>query len=236
MRGDAAVEAQLSVGDAQVTTGDIHLLSAVGSHGSLHQAAEALGRSYAHAHRRVVTLEGALGPLVERRRGGAGGGGSELTQPAVMLIRQFRLLEQTLRWVAAGESTIVEGTLTAHEGELATVQTAAGAITAVVPTGTGVIDLHIRAEAVALVEGGVDAESTSIMNRFEGAITTIDRGEQIDRVAVDVGLEVPLRALITRASTDRMRLTPGEMIGVQFKATAVRGLPREHRQDTPDGQ
>ncbi len=237
MRYDAAVEAQLSVGDIQVTAADVHLLSTVNTTGSLHQAAADIGRSYAHAHRRVVTLEETLGPLVTRRRGGAGGGGSELTRTAVMLIRQFRLVEHTLRWVAAGESTVIAGRLTARDGELATVATAAGEITAIVPLGAGPVDLHIRAEAVALVDDEADTTArTSIMNRFDGDITAIDRGEQIDRVAVDVGLEDPLQAVITSASTDRMQLAVGDPIGVRFKATAVRGLPRGGPAEASDGQ
>jgi molybdate transport system regulatory protein len=236
MRYDAAVEAQLAVGDTLVTAADIQLLGAIESRGSLHQAAGALDRSYAHAQRRVVALEDALGPLVDRRRGGAGGGGSALTDSAVALLRQFRLIEHTLRWVAEGESTIVAGTLSERDGELATVRTDAGEITAIVPAGAGVVDLHIRAEAVALEETPTSASTTSIMNQLEGVVTAVDRGAQVDRVAVDVGLETPLQAVITRSSTERLGLSEGVGIGVRFKATAVRGLPRDVGAATPDGQ
>ncbi|MDR9412983.1 MAG: TOBE domain-containing protein, partial [Haloferacaceae archaeon] len=135
-----------------------------------------------------------------------------------------------------GESTIVAGTLSERDGELATVRTDAGEITAIVPAGAGVVDLHIRAEAVALEETPTSASTTSIMNQLEGVVTAVDRGAQVDRVAVDVGLETPLQAVITRSSTERLGLSEGVGIGVRFKATAVRGLPRDVGAATPDGQ
>jgi N-terminal domain of molybdenum-binding protein len=237
MRYDAAVMAELSVGDEHISAEDIQLLSAVSSHGSLHQATESLNRSYAHAQRRVVALEDAVGPLMERNRGGPGGGGSELTDSAVQLIRRFRLIEDTLRWVADGASTIIVGTIAARNGELATVETAAGDITAVVPSGSGPIDLHIRAEAVSLVADSEPREGTSsIMNRFDGEIVMINHGAQIDRVSIDIGLEVPLKAVVTSTSTNRLRLAEGDRTGVRFKATAVRGLPRDPEIPAADGQ
>ena len=237
MRYDAAVTAELSVGDERISAEDIQLLSAVSSHGSLHRATESLNRSYAHAQRRVVALEDAVGPLMERNRGGAGGGGSELTDAAVQLIRQFRLIEHTLRWVAGGDSTVVAGTITARDGELATVQTMAGDITAVVPPGSGPIDLHIRAEAVSLVADNHPHDAaSSIMNQFEGEIVMIDHGAQIDHVGIDIGLEAPLKSVVTSSSTERLRLAEGDRTGVRFKATAVRGLPRDPGISAADGQ
>jgi len=237
MRYDAAVMAELSVGDEHISAEDIQLLSAVSSHGSLHQATESLNRSYAHAQRRVVVLEDAVGPLMERKRGGAGGGGSELTDSAVQLIRQFRLIEDTLRWVADGDSTVIAGRVVTRNGELATVETAAGDITAVVPSGSGQIDLHIRAEAVSLVaDSGQHGGTSSIMNRFDGEIVTITHGAQIDRVTIDIGLEAPLKAVVTSTSTDRLRLAEGDRTGVRFKATAVRGLSRDPEIPAVDGQ
>ncbi len=66
MDATADVEVQLEQGDVALTARDRTLLQAVAAHGSLNAAADALGRSYAHAQRRIVELEDAFGPLVDR--------------------------------------------------------------------------------------------------------------------------------------------------------------------------
>ncbi|MGA9401977.1 MAG: molybdenum-binding protein, partial [Haladaptatus sp.] len=53
----ATFDAQLVSGDVTFDARDVQLLRAIDEHGSLNAAATALGRSYAHAQRRVVTLE-----------------------------------------------------------------------------------------------------------------------------------------------------------------------------------
>jgi molybdopterin-binding protein len=51
--------------------------------------------------------------------------------------------------------------------------------------------------------------------------------EQAVRVAVDVGGEASLLALVTADSRERLSLTPGDPVVATFKATATRATPRE---------
>jgi len=76
MDNDREFEARIGAGEVVFDAEDARLLRAVDEHESLNAATEALGRSFAHAQRRIVALEEAFGTLLERRRGGAGGGGS----------------------------------------------------------------------------------------------------------------------------------------------------------------
>jgi molybdate transport system regulatory protein len=57
-------------------------------------------------------------------------------------------------------------------------------------------------------------------------VSEVVRGESVGRVAVDVGTETPLWAILTTDSLDRMALDVGETVVVSFKATATRALPR----------
>ena len=111
-----AVETGLAVGEEVVDDRDVELLRSIAEHGSIHAAANELERSYAHAQRRVVELEEALGPLVERRRGGSDGGGSSLTDGAQALLERFDRLEENLEIITGlwqtplGEEFDYEGT------------------------------------------------------------------------------------------------------------------------------
>lgn len=74
----------------------VALLEAIGAHGSMTQAARAVGISYKTAWERVQGMNNvAAQPLVARSAGGAGGGGTTLTPYALELIGAFRALEQT---------------------------------------------------------------------------------------------------------------------------------------------
>jgi molybdate transport system regulatory protein len=52
------------------------------------------------------------------------------------------------------------------------------------------------------------------------------RGEAIGRIAVDVGTDDPLWALVTTDSIDRLSVAEGDDVVASFKATATRALPR----------
>lgn len=213
--------------DTALETSDVTLLRTVDEAGSLNAAADELGRSFAHALRRIEELESAFGPLVERHTGGPGGGGSELTDNARELLSMFDRLQTGFEGVAEVATTVLPGTVVARDGELATVETAAGAVRAFVPEGDGEIELLIRADAVTLTDPDDTPvpEATSARNRFNGEVVEIDSGETITRVAVDVGAETPVLALVTQRSRDHLSLTPGREVVVSFKATATRGLP-----------
>lgn len=218
---------------------DAVLLRAVDEHGSLNAAATALERSFAHAQRRIVELEAAFGDLVERRRGGAGGGGSELTDGAHELLARYDRLDAEFAGVADATLSVFPGTVSARTGELATVDAAPGSVLALAPRGLGPgddVELSVRADAVTVELPGEapDPDATSARNRFEGRVETVIRGESVGRIAVDIGTESPLWALLTTDSLDRLALGGGESdenggvkrVIVSFKATATRALPQ----------
>ena len=213
---------------------DAALLRAVDEHGSLNAAATALGRSFAHAQRRIVALEEAFGSLVERQRGGSGGGGSELTGRADELLTRFDRLGAEFDSVAEATLSVFPGTVVERNGELAAIDVAPGRVLALVPGQVGVgapVELSVRADAITveLPAESPDADATSARNRFEGRVVETVRGEAICRVAVDVGLDAPLWALLTTDSFGRMGLSEDDgddSVVVSFKATATRALPR----------
>ncbi|WP_049987897.1 TOBE domain-containing protein [Halobellus rufus] len=205
---------------------DVALLRAIDREGSLNTAAQSLGRSYAHAQRRVVELEDAFGALVERQRGGAGGGGSTLTTTARELLAAFERTRASFEGVAEIAETVIVGTIVERDGELVTVETPAGAIRALVPDGDGEVQLSLRADAVTLTdpEDTPVPEHTSARNRFAGTVVGVESGERIARIAVDVGLEQPVLALVTEDSREKLGLDDGSEVVVSFKATATRGV------------
>lgn len=219
-------DAYIRSGGVTLDARDAALLRAIDREGSLNHAAEVLGRSYAHAQRRVVELEEAFGSLVERRRGGTGGGGSELTETARELLTAFERTRQSFEGVADIAETVLAGEITAREGELVTVETEAGPVRALVPEGEGRVQLSIRADAVTLTDPADTPvpEHTSARNRFSGTVDAVESGERIDRIAVDVGADDPLLALVTRDSREKLGLEPGSDVIATFKATATRGI------------
>lgn len=74
--------------------GRMALLALVGTHGSITQAAKAMGMSYKAAWDAIDTMNNLAGePLVERLTGGKGGGGTRLTARGEQLVQNFRLIE-----------------------------------------------------------------------------------------------------------------------------------------------
>lgn len=231
MEGVPDAVVRIESGEVVFDARDATLLRAVDEHGSLNAAANALERSFAHAQRRIVELEEAFGSLVERRRGGAGGGGSELTERSRDLLARFDRLGAEFAGVADATLSVFPGQVVDVTGELATVQTAPGRVLTLVPrevTGGAEVEVSVRADAVTveLPEEAPAPDATSARNRFDGQVSEVIRGEAIGRVAVDVGTETPLWALLTTDSLDRMALGVGTDVVVSFKATATRALPR----------
>lgn len=228
-RDGAAFDAALVAGDVRFEARDAALLSAIDETGSLNRATDRLGRSFAHAQRRVVALEDAFGPLVERRRGGRGGGGSELTPTARDLLARFDRVRREFAGAARADQTVLEGRVTDRDGELATVATAAGPVRALVPEDATDVEVWVRSDAVT-VASPADApapEGTSARNRFPGTVVGVDPGATIAEVSVDVGAERPVLALLTLDSVEKLGLSPGERVVVSWKATATRGRARD---------
>jgi molybdate transport system regulatory protein len=221
-------DARLGRGDVSLTAGDRELLEAIAAEGSLNAAAERLGRSYSHAQRRVVELEEAFGPLVERNRGGSGGGGSELTDTARQLLAKLDRLQAEFAGVAEAEETVLAGTVVRRDGELAILETVAGEVRAVTPPAAERADVTVRADTVTLHDpaDAPEPDDTSARNRFVGTVTSVERGESLARVGVDVGADSDLVATVTVASVDRLELAPDDDIAASFKATATRAVPR----------
>jgi molybdate transport system regulatory protein len=224
----ADFDARLGRGDVSLTAADRELLTAIEAEGSLNAAATALDRSYAHAQRRVVELEEAFGPLVERSRGGSGGGGSELTDTARQLCSKFDRLRAEFAGVADAEEIVLPGTVTERDGELAVVETAAGEVRAVTAPDAERVEVAVRADTVTLhrPDDAPAPGETSARNRFAGTVTGVDRGESLVRVRIDVGADAPLVATVTTDSADRLDLGAGDAVVASFKATATRAVPR----------
>lgn len=235
---DLDFDPYLRVGDVTVGARDVALLRAVGREGSLNGAASALGRSYSRAHARLSDLEDALGTLVERRRGGADGGGSELTPAARELLERFADLADALSGTAGTPHATLTGTVVEREGELATVETPAGTVRAVLADERAVaaddgataaddtdrVRVRFPADAVTLhAPDGTPAETeTSARNRFAGTVAAIEAEEATASVTVDVGASAPLAVRVTLASVELLDLAPGRAVVATVKATATR--------------
>ncbi|WP_415381642.1 TOBE domain-containing protein [Halosimplex sp. TS25] len=221
---DAGFEAHLRVGGETFDGRDAALLRAVAEHGSLNAAASALGRSYSRAHARVGELEGAAGPLVERERGGSEGGGSRLTDDARQLLAQFERLQAALEGTATTERLVLDGCVTERDGDLATVETAAGVVRALALTDAEDVQVSFRSDAVTLhdPESAPEGAETSARNRFTGEVRDVDGGDGTALVRIDVGASDPLAVRVTETSLDALGLRPGKPVVASFKATATR--------------
>ncbi|WP_435145685.1 TOBE domain-containing protein [Halobaculum sp. P14] len=223
--------ASLRADDVTFDGSDAALLRAVARTGSVSAASDELGRSRARALTRLEELESVFGDLVERRRGGSGGGGSRLARNGEAVLAQFDRLRAALAGTAGAAETVVVGAVTARDGELATVDSAAGPLRALAAADLAAgdaVQVSVRADAVTLhaPDETPSPDATSARNRFSGAVESVDRGESVVEVAVDVGAAEPLRALVTADSADRLGLAPDGAVVASFKATATRATPR----------
>lgn len=207
---------------------DAELLRKVAETGSLNAAAESLGRSYSRAHKRLTTLEEAFGPLLDRQRGGASGGGSQLTELAETLLARFDRLRAEYSGVAETDETVLVGRVVERTGELGIVETGAGELRALVEAGAEDVQVSIRADAVTLQspDAAPVAAETSARNRLSGTVIDIDSGEAVATVAVDVGAERPLTALVTCRSVELLDLEPGDPVVASLKAVTIRAISR----------
>lgn len=226
---NAAVEARLQAGEMLFDKEDAALLRAIDECGSLSTAAGTLGRSYSRAHTRITELESEVGPLVERQRGGADGGGSRLTSNARELLGHFVRLRTAVADTTSTEDVVLQGTVVDRDGELATVETAAGRIRALLFEDAENVEVLFRADAVTLYTPDVapPEAGTSARNRFRGTVTTIDQSEAIADVRIAVESDVQLSVVITQQSLETLALEPGADVIATFKATATRAISKE---------
>jgi molybdate transport system regulatory protein len=216
-------EPHLAVGETTVTGRDVEMLRGIDRHGSMHAAAEELGRSYPHLQRRVVELEEALGQLTRRDRGGKDGGGTQLTPAAVDLIQRFERLRVELSGVTAVPESVVSGTVTEQDGELATVRTPAGEVTARVPAGPTDVEIAVRADAVVLMDPRSEG-ATSLRNRLPGVVSDLTIEAAIATVTVDVADGVTVESVVTEESVEELDIEVGREVVAAFKTTAARAI------------
>lgn len=76
------------------------LLEAIGTYGSINQAAKEINISYRKAWSYIAVMEERLGiRLIERRVGGRNGGGAQLTEQARIFLRQYGELEKDIEGI-----------------------------------------------------------------------------------------------------------------------------------------
>jgi len=230
LTGDPVIE----IDGARIDQRDISALRGIEQHGSMHKAAGELGRSYSRIQQRITELEETLGPLVSRTRGGEGGGGSTLTPTAYDIIARFDRLQAEFTGLARAEESVFSGRVLDRAGMLGTIETAAGRVRGIVPADCEQVQIGIRSDAVALTTPAETPEptGTSVRNRFEGTVTGIETEAGLARVAIDVGADTPLHALLTEDSLDKLDLATGSPVVASFKATATRAIQVP---DTEDG-
>jgi len=219
-------QAQLAVDEVTVTERDVGMLRAIDHYGSMHRAAEELGRSYPHLQRRIVELEDAAGSLTERERGGSDGGGTVLTDAARDLLTEFSRLRAELDGVASVTESVLAGTVTDRTGEIATVATDAGPVTALVPPAVTEVEISIRSDAVVLraPDGTADGTRTSLRNELPGTVSGVTDGDAVAEITVDLEGGSTLAALVTEQSRATLELSPGRAVVASFKATAARSI------------
>ncbi|AHG00405.1 molybdenum-binding protein [Halostagnicola larsenii XH-48] len=230
---------ELSVDGVTIDQRDIEMLEAIDQHGSMHAAADALGRSYARLQQRIVELEGALGDLTERRRGGKDGGGTELTSTALEVRRQFERHRTELDGVARATESVFAGTVRERTGTLGTVDTAVGPVVALVPAGATTVQVGVRSDAVVLSdpEESSTGGETSFRNRFTGTVSSVDSNAGVAKVTLELEraceptagsesiADIELETLITEESVDSLEIVVGKTLCASFKATAARAIP-----------
>ncbi|USZ66908.1 TOBE domain-containing protein [Halorussus salilacus] len=219
-------EPRLAIGETTVTSRDVEMLRGIDEHGSMYGAANELGRSYPHLQRRVVELEAAVGPLTRRVRGGKDGGGTQLTDDARDLIQRFERLRIELSGVTTVPESVISGTVTDRDGQLATVRTAAGDVSARLSTTAEEVEIAVRADAVVLMSPRSPwADHTSLRNRIPGVVSDLAVDDTIATVTVEVADGVTIRAVVTTESVDRLDIEEGRELIAAFKTTAARATP-----------
>lgn len=216
--------AALTRDGVEFTARDAALFRAIAQTRSIAAATTRLGRSRARALDRIETLEDAFGTLVERQRGGSGGGGSHLTDAGRTLLDRYDRLVAVLSATATVPETVLSGTVTAVDGEMAEMDTAVGTLRGLhdgVSVGD-VVDVRIGADDVTVYgsETAPEPGSTSARNRLDGVVDAIDEGDSVLTVRVTVD-DTPFQALVTRESADRLALQEGDDVTLLWKATAT---------------
>ncbi|MFB6175731.1 MAG: molybdenum-dependent transcriptional regulator [Halobaculum sp.] len=220
-------EPLIELGEVTVDERDVEALRGIDEYGSMHRAAEELGRSYARINQRISTLEDSVGTLVTRTRGGPDGGGSTLTERAHDLLARYDRLTAEFSGLARAQESVFRGTVVDRDGMLGTIETDAGTIRGIVSGESDTVQVSVRSDAVGLVapDEAPRATQTSVRNQFSGTVLDVESRDGLVRVTLDVGAETPLRTLVTERSREELDLTEGTDVVASFKATATRAVP-----------
>jgi len=172
-----------------------------------------------------VELEESIGQLTKRVRGGKDGGGTQLTAGARDLIRRFERLRVELSGVTNVHESIIRGQVIDQDGELATVKTPAGEISARVPTPATEVEIAVRADAVVLMRPESTSHShTSLRNQFSGVVDELRIDGSVATVTIRIGDGVAITSIVTEESVNRLELTVGAEVIAAFKSTAARAI------------
>ena len=117
-----------------------------------------------------------------------------------------------------GIENILDGTVTANEDGLATVDVDGLAFEAVTEAVLGEeVSLCIRADDVVITVG--ESHLSSARNTVVGTVISVVENGPIAEVKVDAG--APLTAVLTRRSVRDLALAPGTSVTLSVKATAI---------------
>lgn len=97
--------------------GRIELMELIGEHGSIAQAAKAMGMSYKRAWYLAESINETFAqPVIERRHGGKGGGSAQLSDFGHAVVRDYRLMERQALKVFAKQLKAMEKHLAPSKG------------------------------------------------------------------------------------------------------------------------
>jgi molybdate transport system regulatory protein len=89
--------------------GRIELMERIGEHGSIAQAAKAMGMSYKRAWYLADSInETFAAPVIERKHGGKGGGSAHLTEFGETVVHEYRAMERKAPKVFAKSLKVIE--------------------------------------------------------------------------------------------------------------------------------
>ncbi|WP_227015885.1 winged helix-turn-helix domain-containing protein [Haloarcula sp. JP-L23] len=146
---DAGFEAHLRIGSDTFDGDDAALLRAIYDEGLLNAAESSLGRSYSGAQKRVTALESELGTVRSASPGGDDGGSRQPDEGRDVLAK-FARLKAALEDTVLVEEVTIPWTVVAHDGKLATVETAAGTIQALASGPGPAVHVVLRVDGVTL--------------------------------------------------------------------------------------
>jgi len=122
-----------------------------------------------------------------------------------------------------GVENIIDGKIVSSEDKIVTIDTGSNAIEAVSDCAAGEeVCVCIRPEDITLVLSKV---SSSARNSFIGEVSRVVSLGPLSRIEIDCGF--PLIALVTKRSTEGLKLEKGKQVYASFKATGVHLIKRE---------